>query len=142
MLTQRTRGALRVLTLIAAVFLGGCDDLFCDDSRETRQASVNVFDLATNRVFATFYFEQEGNTPGGCGDLEAETSLTIRNASDSAVSFAYQIDYRLNSGGWTYQGSVVDLAPGAEVDVGVVTSSVVRIDLGRFTIVTDAPRYR
>lgn len=84
---------------------------------------------------ARFSFEQTSTD----GDPVSSVRLKIENLSGGPFCAGYSVFFRLNLASWSYQGYVRNLDSGEVLDVGTVSTSRARVDLGDFAIRFDTP---
>jgi hypothetical protein len=102
------------------------------DRNETRvyTASVNTFD-ANRQLVAIYKFTQ---TSISGGSSSSKVVLDVENVTDVAFCVAYTVRFSLNQASWTHQGYLRNLDARSTVQVGIVSNSRARIDLGTILI--------
>lgn len=109
----------------------------------TYYASANVFDQVTGTYTQTFNFTQtqKNYSKGDCNPFSSSTTLKITNITPFTASFVYTIIYNLNLVSWQKQGSIT-IGPQGTVDVGEISQSGARIDLGEIVVIYSNVSYK
>ena len=94
---------------------------------QTFTRSINAFS-ASNTPVATFNFQQI--TQG----TSSTVTYSVKNLTNTAMCVTFSTAFQLNAATWTAQGSVSNLAPGATVNEGQISTNPARIDLGALAV--------
>ena len=145
---------LKSLFIICSLFLFGCptpepepDPVpTCDAIEEDYSQSVNGFDFRfgspfQNQVITNFKFEQTiTNYTNNCKPSVGVINLKIQNLTNKRITMDYLIQYRLNAGGWDYQGVAV-INANSIYDAGEIMKRTSRVSQGTIQIVSQSLRY-
>lgn len=119
----------------------------CPSVASTESTTVNGFDYNPsspfyNRTIVNFRFDQALTSyPNNCAvSSYGATDLKITNVITKTVSFSYLVTFSRGVVTWQYQNAVT-IAPGATVDVGVISTKPTEVNGGAISIQSNGISY-